>query len=332
MLMTGLVFSGHSMSSSMHPEIRFVRQLGPVIAGDVSFAGPFGVSLANNGDLLVADDLGHAIFILRPDGSLVRKLDCQGDQPGCFAFTDAVIQGPDDLLYVADTGNNRIQILNPKGAPVDEIKRWNLFLSGLSNPRDLVIDHAGRLLVADWGNHCIRVFSMDGKYLKTIGEKGSKPGQFLNPISVSIGRDDRLYISDFKNHRVQVFHKDHSFSHSFGVKGSSVGEFINPAGLAVDSSGQLFVVDRGNSRVQVFAPEGEFLWAFGTEGNGDIEFSKPTDIALSQQGMAFVVDQGNQRIQVIDLLERKPEELVSVTPERTDMQHDRQSNPKDVDR
>ncbi|WP_328983496.1 NHL repeat-containing protein [Thiorhodovibrio winogradskyi] len=291
----------YSHEDTFEVDVRYVRQIGPLLSTAQQFAGPFGVSLSKRNRLWIADDLGHSVILFDNDGKVVREFNCHGQAPGCFSYVDAVIEGPGGLLYVADTGNNRVQLLNPDGTAKGMIKRWNLYSMGLSNPRDVALDGDGGLFVADWGNHCIRNFSIEGEYRSSIGSRGQGQGQFEHPIAIAFDDNGNLYVSDFGNHRIQKFDSSGEFIKIIGQQGTRVGEFINPAGIAFDQNGWLYIVDRGNSRIQVFDQNDRPITSFGKLGSDPLEFKHPTDIATSEDGLLYVVDQGNQRVLVYEV-------------------------------
>ena len=224
------------------PKVYFLKAFGHHGSREGEFGGPFGIHIAK-GAIYIADDLNHVIQIFDLDGNFLKKLGRHGTRPGEFAYLDCVITDASGFLYVADTGNNRLQILNPSGKPHKVIRHFG-WLKNFKNPRDISFNPAGRLFVTDWGNHCIRVFSKEGKFLFSFGRKGRKPG-FENPITLTHSKDGKVYISDFKNHRVQVFNLEGRFLFSFGQEGSGKGDFRHPSGLALILKGGFMLLIGG---------------------------------------------------------------------------------------
>lgn len=261
------------------------------------FKGPFGITVNQSNEVLVADDLDHQLFVFSETGELIRKIGSQGSQALQYAFPDYFIQGPDGLYYVADTGNNRIQILDRAFEYKHTINHWGLLRKGFANPRYIAFNSQEAMFVTDWGNHCIRVF-WKWQLKFSFGKKGNRPGEFHNPIAVAVGQDGQVYVSDFKNHRIQVFDRHGNHIFCFGKKGSENGQFINPSGLTFNNKGLLFIADRGNHRVQAFAPDGTFLYCLGGFGSLPGHLNKPTDVAFGAGNKLFIADSGNHRIQV----------------------------------
>ena len=152
----------------------------------------------------------------------------EGDAVGQFDYPSGVCLGPapgggDQLLYVSDESNNRVQVLNATtGAHVRTIGTG---VSGnavgqFSSPAGVCLGPAPGggggdqlLYVAEWSNHRVQVFNaITGAHVRMIGTgtEGNAVGQFNSPVGVyclSIpGREEPLlYVSEYNGHRVQVF-------------------------------------------------------------------------------------------------------------------------------
>ena len=80
-----------------------------------SFARPKGVSVDSDGHLYVVDNLFDNIQVFDPEGRLMLVVGASGQDAGQF-WSPAGIDIAGDTIYVADTHNNRIQILHYLGA------------------------------------------------------------------------------------------------------------------------------------------------------------------------------------------------------------------------
>src|SRR5215207_9856552 len=86
------------------------------------FSDPFGVAIAADGTIYVADaGESNRIRKISPDGNvttLAGGTEGFADGAGAsavFNTPSALALGPDGNLYVADTGNNRIRKITPEG-------------------------------------------------------------------------------------------------------------------------------------------------------------------------------------------------------------------------
>lgn len=177
----------------------------------------------------------------------------QGHRPGEFQGPDTVNVLPDGTLCVADTANNRLQVLTPDGAPL-RVLQLDSEISQLKFHTGLAGD-AEALYVVDNGSHRVRKLALsDGAPLACVGSWGSQGGQLMFPEGLAL-LGERVYVADGGNHRIAVFDKELSFACTFGSRGHGAGQLVNPCGLAVASEQRhLFVADSGNHRLCAAAP------------------------------------------------------------------------------
>ena len=166
--------------------------------------------------------------------------------------------GPTNQVFIADTGNNRIQRFTATGFPLAQFGRPGSGEGQFREPGGLTISPDRKVVVADTGNNRIQVLGQDGTFIRAFGGTGSWPGQFNRPVGVAFGRDDNLFVVDQGNSRIQQFTADGQFVTAFGGAGSNPGQFNAPTGIAIDGDA-ILVVDTGNHRVQVFFPPARVL-------------------------------------------------------------------------
>ena len=88
-----------------------------------TFSGPAAVRCHPSGQVLVVDDLDHRLSVFARSGERVRVLGGHGSGPGQLLFPDAVHWDTHGLLYIADTGANRVQVWRENGEFVRELGR-----------------------------------------------------------------------------------------------------------------------------------------------------------------------------------------------------------------
>ena len=173
---------------------------------------------------------------------------------------------------MADTHNNRIQIVQPSG-------QWVGFIGSLG------LDASGNPI------------------------SGSGNCQFNTPSAVAIDLSGNYVIADSGNNRIQVISPSGVFIRQFGSGGSTVGDgtLLYPTGVAVDLSGNYLVADSGNNLIQIFTPSGQFYSELGsvslTSSNGSLPgpFSSPQGVAVDKTGKYIVVDSVNNRIMAFNV-------------------------------
>jgi DNA-binding beta-propeller fold protein YncE len=221
--------------------------------GLMSFAN--GVAASHDGSTLLVADSGacgsHAIHAFRvADGSRLRIIGGEGDGPLQFIHPYQLWIAPDGHVFVADSANDRVQVLTPTldfccFVGVGQLSRP----TGVCADDDIVV-------VSEFGAHRISVFNRhDGALLCRVGCSGLGDGQLRFPYGLCFMSGHRhVAIADLGNHRVSVFSVEGEFIRHVGV-----GQLRSPTGVACSAFDELVVADYGNDRVVVFSASGELL-------------------------------------------------------------------------
>jgi tripartite motif-containing protein 71 len=100
----------HHIIKKFHKGGHFVRQWGSLGIGDGEFDHPDGIATFSGNSLLVVDSVNHRIQEFSRDGIFITKWGSYGTQPSQFIAPSGVaINKNNDMHYISDTGNNRIQ-------------------------------------------------------------------------------------------------------------------------------------------------------------------------------------------------------------------------------
>jgi nitrous oxidase accessory protein NosD len=223
-----------------------------------------------------------------------------GSSPGQFNLAHGIAINGSGYVYVADGGNNRIQVFTATGS---FIRQWGSSGSGVgqfNNIRFIAINESGYVYVVDAYNHRIQVFTATGEYVRHWGGYGTSPGNFIYPWGIAINRTGEVYVADNWNKRIQVFTSTGAFIRQWGSNGSQNGAFNGPYEIDIDNMGFVYVTDDENQRVQKFTMMGEFITTWGSNGSENGEFRYPYGIAIAGSEYVLVTEGQNHRIQVFN--------------------------------
>lgn len=181
----------------------------------------------------------------------------KGTGKGEFESPTAITIADNGNVFIADTGNGRIQKFSPTGGFLTTIKIAGNDRGQLSAPSGIAVDHAGSIYVSDVAKQCVEKLGQDG--MIAAEWKGPDPG-FYGPRRIAIGRDDSIYVVDQGRTRIVKFNPAGGVLSVWGGKGSNDGQFDDPTSVAVDlKTEKVYVADPRNKRIQVFDSNGKFL-------------------------------------------------------------------------
>lgn len=230
----------------------YITQFGGKGDDDENFEKPEGIAVAPTGEIFVADYATGYIKKFDENYSWMMTFSDYGEEPG-QNFRSEFMDIHEGLLYMAEVGNNRIDVFDLDG-------NFKFLFGGpgtapgkLQNPEAAKVDSAGNVYVSDLKNDRIQVFTKDGKFVKTWGTSGENPGELKAPAGIAIDKENNVYVTEIGNDRIQMFDQQGNFLAMWGRSGSGIGEFDNLHGIIVDdASGWIYIADTGNNRIQVF--------------------------------------------------------------------------------
>lgn len=242
-----------------------------------------------------------------------------GSGDGQFDAPEGVAVDPiTGNIYVADTGNDRIQVFNSTGTLI-RMFGWgvdtgaNAFevctsscQAGISGngagqfnaPKSLAITRTNGttyLYVVDFGNNRIQK-------LTTLGAMVDEVGGFSTPGSITVSQDNEILLADTGNNRiVSVSAFDLDTEVITLTEPSGWTAVTSPTGVVKDGDNNLIITESGNDRVVFAAPNGnssqyKYVSAYGSTGAGENQFDTPTSLYLDNSERLVIADSANNRV------------------------------------
>lgn len=268
---------------------------------DISGGRTF-VSDAKNNRVLIFNGSREASFVLGQDEFYKRAADTLGSDKGLNLenslthVNGVAYDASKEVLYIADTGNNRIMVYDLSGTISNGMVASGVI--GQSGFSQVAANRGGAV-----GNNTL-----------------SQPsGLSIDPVN------HKLYVADTGNNRVLKYDLGSSvpltaedvFGQSDFVSAvQDVGHMHNPEDMVFDSSTQrLWVTDTGNNRVVSFittgapashSPEyvlGQATLLTNTSGTTATTLSSPKGIRFdtTERKRLFIADSANNRVAIYDL-------------------------------
>lgn len=244
---------------------------GKAVAYTTGLETPSAIAFDSAGDLIVADSGSNTINKIDRTGKVTLVAGTAGKSG--FADGDAgsslfngpigIAVGEDGKLFVADTYNDRIRVIENGKVSTLAGGNWG-FADGVGldakffTPCSIAI-WQDRLLVTDTGNRRIRVVEPDGRVwtLAGSGDGDLKDGllssaSFVAPTALAVDKYGSIFLTDGNAIR-QIGGRTMPFVSTIsdverGLRDGKVGRarFNRPSGLAFDDSGRVLVADSDN--------------------------------------------------------------------------------------
>jgi sugar lactone lactonase YvrE len=253
---------------------------------------PHAASLdAAEANLYIADSPNHRIrkvdlatgIITTVVGSGAGGFDGDGGPATAAKLNDpkGVLVGPGGEIYIADSGNDRIRLVDPSGIISTLAGTGATGYGGdggpateavFNGPRSLALDGAGNLYIADDNNDRIRRIDMATRIVSTYagtgktgygGDEGpAAQADLSRPRGIAMDPAGHLYIADSMNHRVRLVDPSGRITTVVGTGRKGYGgdggpatqaRVFTPRGVATDVNGNLYVADTYNDRIRQVA-------------------------------------------------------------------------------
>eukprot|EP00731_Ephydatia_muelleri_P008023 Em0004g361a len=232
------------------------------------------VAIHDNGDIYVGSDDG-CIYVFDQTGQLKNTIGSRGSGDGQFSGPSGIsIKG--DVLYVADTCNNRVQKLTSSGKFLHQFGQKGSGQGQFNTPVAVIIDSKNKLIVSDSYNHRIQIFNENCSWLLTIDGKGSGNHSFQYPWGLALDPQGNIHVAAHGSNTIKVFTRE-------GVYVRMYGDPNRPIGIAIDDEGYSLVSENSLS---IYDPEGNKILTMRNLKN-------PCGTALDpRDGSVFIANYG----------------------------------------
>ncbi|KAI6661809.1 PEP-CTERM domain protein [Oopsacas minuta] len=231
---------------------------------------------------------------------------------------------PNQLIYIADWGNSRIQVVSFEGKFLERFGQ-----DILKRPWGIAVTE-DNVFITDEDIHALLQFNKkDYKLVKRTGNRGAGDGELNLPQGLCVDYNGDVYVAEVSNHRVSIFSKALEFVNCLGtqqlkhpkdvkVTPTSIvvldynpicvhfywrsghliyscitrrtdGVVYGPAFFSLDVVGNILITDIFRNNIKILSPSGELIHTIGRRGHGRGEFTNSFGISISSLGTIYVI-------------------------------------------
>jgi streptogramin lyase len=132
----------------------------------------------------VVDDHREDIQKFDPQGKFLLKFGSNGNGDGQLSNTGGITIGPDGNLYIADYGNNRVEVFSLDGK---YLRQWP---TPVKNAVDIAVDGKGNIFTTHEAGEMVE-YDPNGKPISIMDKLGLDGGG-----GMVINSDGLLYVTD----------------------------------------------------------------------------------------------------------------------------------------
>ncbi|XP_019624999.1 PREDICTED: tripartite motif-containing protein 3-like [Branchiostoma belcheri] len=302
------------------------------VSDEVSPLNPFG--LLERRVTFAKKDSTIAVFDTKQHTSRISQHFGQfGRDDGEFHRPAGVTVSNLGEIFVADTGNQRIQVFDNNGL---FLRSFTTRINGYTQSCPTGIAAVGNMFfVTDQINNAVNMFDFKGRFTGHFGEdtcfvrpasiavdrtygvvavsdqlgvrifsaKGERRGGgimlagHVGPIANEVACNGRgeILVSCWYDHCIKVYDLNSGFKTRIAGRGEWLGRLERPRGVGVDKQGKIVVSDAGNRRVQLFDPRDRlgFCRLVAAPADG---LREPYGVQAMADGRFIVVDNALSKV------------------------------------
>ncbi len=184
--------TGRSLVLVYDKDDKFVR-----IIGDGESFKPSDTVIVGN-KLFVTDIKNHRLVVVdKNTGKQLYTIGSVGSKNGELFYPTNLTLGPDNLIYVSETGNFRVQTFTLDGKFVKTFGKVGTGLGQFARPKGVALDREGNMHVVDAAFENVQIINKDGKLLMFYGEPGGDRANINLPTGIAIDYDNIDYFKKY---------------------------------------------------------------------------------------------------------------------------------------
>jgi hypothetical protein len=280
------------------------NQTGVIVAGTTSSGSnanqldqPSCLYIDDNNTLYICDYNNHRIQ--KWVQGATSGMTVAGSSAGTQGSSSTLLKNPLDLtfdqngyMYVADSGNNRVQRFAPNSTNGTTI----LSSSYLSNPTAIDIDNNSNIYIVDEGHTRVVWWAQNATNGTVVISDSTLNNVF--GIRLTPGSLNQVYMSDYGSSEIHLWtfgasSQDSSLS---TVNDSSHNALKDPWGIIFDPYDNFYVADSGRDRVVMYCINSTTGMVVAVDSGGTPSLKQPVAVAFDSNLNMYVATQQDDQV------------------------------------
>jgi len=200
-------------------------------------------------------------------------------------------------VYIADTGNHRIQKFDRTGNFILQRGGFGWSDNQFDEPVDIWAQSGLEIFVADKNGGKISRLDKDLNFISVFHTETESLGEdaFIFPMSITLSPQGDLFILEGENNKIVKMNFLGKIDFDFGAYDIMSEYLKNPLKIDISKQNQIYVSDKTLKEVLVFDYFGNFLKRIG----GTV-LSSPAGISFDDSGRIFIADSDQKTVFLFD--------------------------------
>lgn len=182
-------------------DLNYLQDFGAGLVGEVS-----GIAIGEQQRVFVTDRIKNCVHVFESDGTLAGRWpadDIAGKAVGDLAAPEGIAFAPDKSLWIAESGNKRLQRFSASGTSLGEARYYENGTQVFASPIGVAVSSDGGVWATDAGLHGVVRLTASGVFSELWGGRsGVGPNNFNSPMGIAVGSNGEILVADTGNSRL----------------------------------------------------------------------------------------------------------------------------------
>jgi DNA-binding beta-propeller fold protein YncE len=215
---------------------------------------------------------------------------------GKFNTPQAISISENKILYVVDTGNNRIQLFDLNGEFIKSIGGFGFSSDKFDHPTDIWVRSLINIYISDYNNHRIQRYDGNMNYLSSLTSNDGLDVQFqfYEIASCAVNSQQDLFVLDYSDAKIIKYNRNGQPERVFGDYESGDGQLVQPVQIDILAQKYIIVSDIDHKAIKVY----DFFGNYMREIISDL-WMAPSGLTITNRNEILVADPIAKKIFII---------------------------------